>query len=147
METKKITIRFKSEDEYKDAREKYEEYRSHLNAWLKENKTNAIPAIVSETFPHHNYSNHSIVSAIEEYEFRNNKFENYTVYINEQKRTATTWTGQKLGDVTYTGAYKSNFRDERITISIKAINGQKYFGTYYKSAGDYARIKLCKNQS
>jgi hypothetical protein len=36
--------------------------------------------------------------------------------------------------------------DKRQPIDIYAINGKKYHGTYYKSSGDYARVKLYANQ-
>lgn len=72
-------------------------------------------------------------------------------YTNSfRKGIATTWTGDKLGDVFCGQEYKSpafgNF-STRIPITVKAINGREYFGTYYISSGDYARVKLVKEKA
>jgi hypothetical protein len=70
----------------------------------------------------------------------------YFLYIDTKLNIATTWTGQKLGDVSFGNPYRSNMRDIRIPIRVYALNGEEYYGTFYKSAGDYARITLCKKQ-
>jgi hypothetical protein len=57
--------------------------------------------------------------------------------------TATVWTGQPLGHGKASTAYRSNFGDRRRSITI-TINGQKYHGTAYVDAGDYARLTKSK---
>jgi hypothetical protein len=102
-------------------------------------------------------------SASEVYEFVTNPPERYFLYINhpEVRSTflseqadsvrygssglATTWTGEKLGDVQFGTTFRSSFGDTRVSIRVYAVNGRTYAGTYYKSAGDYARVKLVKN--
>jgi hypothetical protein len=86
---------------------------------------------------------------IEEYEFYNYPPNKFTTYINEEKHIITTWTGLKLGDIIYPKVfklheYKSGFGDIRINIRVKGINGLEYYGTYFKSAGDYANLKAIK---
>jgi hypothetical protein len=68
----------------------------------------------------------------------------YVLYINEGSREATTWMGHKLGDVTFGRAYRTNMGDTRVPITVRGINGVTYVGTYYKSAGDYARVRRKK---
>lgn len=86
-------------------------------------------------------------SAVEVYEFVTNPPDKYFLYINCTKREATTWTGDKLGTVGFGNDYRDNFGGKRVPITVYAINGKKYHGTYFKSAGDYARIKMCKRSS
>jgi hypothetical protein len=57
---------------------------------------------------------------------------------------ATTWTGDILGTVRFGREYRSNFGDKRVPVVVFGNNGVKYHGTYYKSAGDYARIRRHK---
>lgn len=85
-------------------------------------------------------------SSIEVYDFVNNVPTKYTLYISESDSKATTWTGEVLGNVSFAPAFKAFFGDTRQHITVKAINGKTYHGTYYKSAGDHANIKLAKNQ-
>tara|TARA_R100001530_G_scaffold134519_1_gene109542 strand:+ start:635 stop:1030 length:396 start_codon:yes stop_codon:yes gene_type:complete len=80
-------------------------------------------------------------SEIEHYEFFHNPPDKYLLYVNENTSLGTTWTGQKLGRVYFGNAYRSNFGDKRQTINFVGINGKRYHGTYYKDAGNYARIK------
>jgi hypothetical protein len=84
-------------------------------------------------------------SQIEVYEFVNNPPDTYFLYISEKDRVATTWTGDKLGVVLFGSEYESpafGRPSKRVPVKIKAINGFTYNGTYYKSAGDYARVKM-----
>lgn len=95
-------------------------------------------------------------SAIEKYEFLTEKPDKYFLYVNDKKLihdeagsyfTATTWTGEVLGRVSFGREYRSAFGDMRRSIKMTALNGVKYYGTYYKSAGTYARIKKCKKEN
>lgn len=85
-------------------------------------------------------------SAVEVYEFYHNQPERYFLYISEAKRIATTWTGDKLGDVSFGAKFNDNFGGTRVPITIVAINGRVYHGTYFKSSGDYARVKIAKQK-
>lgn len=111
--------------------------------WIKENG-NGIPSEVCKNFPFAKQVNNELRSSVEVYEFVNNPPESYFLYINEKTKEATTWTGQKLGSVFFGSVYRSNIGDKRINITVQAINGITYHGTFYKSAGDYARIKKAK---
>lgn len=57
----------------------------------------------------------------------------------------TTWTGEVLGNATLGPVYRDNFGGKRRSISLRAINGQRYSGTYYTSAGDYCRLRAVKS--
>lgn len=85
-------------------------------------------------------------SNVELYYFMKERPKKYFLYINEEKRTATTWTGEKLGTVYMGSTYTSNFGDKRRNIDVIGINGIKYHGTFYKSSGDYARVIAYKKQ-
>ncbi|WP_210164705.1 hypothetical protein [Bradyrhizobium elkanii] len=80
-------------------------------------------------------------SALEVFEFLRDKPERYFLYINRDKGVATTWTGEELGRVTFGREYRDNFGGKRVAITVHAITGDTYHGTYYKSSGDYARVK------
>lgn len=85
-------------------------------------------------------------SAVELYEFVHDPPERYFLYVKESERIATTWAGEKLGAVLFGREWRDNFGGVRQSIDVIAVNGQRYYGTYYKSAGDYARIRAYKNQ-
>jgi len=81
-------------------------------------------------------------SQVEVYEFETSPPDRYFLYVQEDKGIATTFPGDVLGYIGLGRSYRSNFGDERVQITIAAINGCIYHGTYYKSAGSYARVKL-----
>ncbi len=83
-------------------------------------------------------------SALEVFEFTRDKPERYFLYITEETKIATTWTGEKLGTVVFGSQWRDSFGGTRVPVLIYAINGEHYHGTYYKSAGNYARVKKCK---
>lgn len=93
-------------------------------------------------------------SALEVFEFCCDKPEKYFLYISEKHdsalsgptkpRIATTWMGEKLGDVQFGREWRDSFGGTRVSITIRAINGCAYYGTYYKSSGSYARVKRQK---
>ena len=58
---------------------------------------------------------------------------------------ATTWTGDYLGTVFFGTKWRDNFGGERIPVTVHARNGRTYYGTYFKSSGDYARVRLSKH--
>lgn len=135
-----------SKEQYQILKEKVEANNEARLAYCKANKTNGIPCEIAETFPFANEINNDVRSAIEVYEFVCDPPKNYFLYVNEKTRKATTWTGQDLGNIVFGNSWKSNLGDLRMNVTVHAINGQVYAGTYYKGAGSYARIKLLKNQ-
>ena len=139
-------ITFETEEQYKEAKRKHDANDAATRAYCKEHKTNGIPHEAYSKFPFADEVNNALRSALEVWEFVHDIPTTYFLYINEKERKATTWTGQNLGNVSFGSSSRSNFGDERVPISVYAINGKKYHGTYYKSAGDYARIKLFKHQ-
>jgi len=71
----------------------------------------------------------------------------YFLYIDVEKGKATTWMGDSLGDVTLGKPYRVpafGQSSERCAVWVTGTNGCKYYGTYYRSSGDYARVKRCK---
>lgn len=83
-------------------------------------------------------------SALELFEFQRDKPERYFLYINEAEKLATTWTGEKLGDVSFGRVWRDNFGGKRRAVTVRAITGETYHGTYFASAGDYARVRKAK---
>ena len=135
---------FESESAYKEARFKYDANHAATMQYCKDNKTNGIPCEIANTFPYANKITNELRSKIETYEFMQDKPDRYFIYIDEKENVATTWTGDKLGIVHFGKEYRSNMNDKRINIDVIGINGIKYHGTYFKSSGDYARIKAYK---
>ena len=86
-------------------------------------------------------------SALEVFEFCTNPPEKYFLYINREKQSATTWTGDLLGQVSFGREYRDNFGGRRVPVTVRAINGLTYHGTYYKSSGDFARIRQSKQSA
>lgn len=138
---------FANESEYLQAIEKYNLNNEATRKYLSDNKTNCIPVEITKTFPFADFVTNELRSKIETWEFINDKPERYFIYIDEKEKVATTWMGDKLGSVVYFGReYRSNMGDKRQSVDIAAINGIKYYGTYYKDAGSYARIKAYKTK-
>lgn len=76
--------------------------------------------------------------------FMIDKPDRYFLYIDQVKAIATVWTGVELGTVTFGREWTDNFGGRRVPVTIKAVNGLTYHGTYFKSSGDYARVKAAK---
>lgn len=98
-------------------------------------------------------------SLVEVYEFVNDPPERYFAYVRgyiphfmrfgspPAAGELTTFTGDLLGAVTFGRRYTlPNNGSVRVPIRVRAINGREYFGTYFKSSGDYARIRACKGR-
>jgi hypothetical protein len=83
-------------------------------------------------------------SALEVFEFCTHPPDKYSLYISRERQEATTWTGELLGHVTFGREYGDNFGGRRVPVWIRGINGKQYHGTYYKSSGDFARIRQTK---
>jgi hypothetical protein len=57
----------------------------------------------------------------------------------------TTWTGDRLADITWTGnVFGSGFGDRRQNFRALGVNGATYSGTAYLTAGDYVRMRPVK---
>jgi hypothetical protein len=92
-------------------------------------------------------------SQVEVYEFCRNRPDKYFIYVQrnkcapgvyDNKFTATTWTGQALGYGFLGRRYTTGAGlrvSVRYPVRFTAITGDQYHGTYYASAGDYARVK------
>lgn len=86
-------------------------------------------------------------SAIEVYEFCADIPDKYFLYVCPEKNTVTTWIGDTLGHITQWGdTFRSNMGDRRRNIRFSAINGRTYAGTFYEDSGDYARVRLVKDE-
>jgi len=92
-------------------------------------------------------------SQVEVYEFVNQQPDKYFCYVQrnkcapglvDNKVTVTTWTGQVLG-YGYLGVPYKCGNSRRYPIRFRAINGVRYSGTYYASAGTYARVYKAKS--
>ncbi|GAB7002482.1 hypothetical protein JQ593_22795 [Bradyrhizobium viridifuturi] len=113
-----------------------------LHAWMKARKTNSYHP--SELPPHINPPTNDERGQVELFEFMRDIPERYFLYINAKTNTATTWNGERLGSASFGREYRDNFGGKRVPVTVRAINGATYHGTYFKSAGDYARVKKAK---
>lgn len=125
-------------DEYNKARREVDE----KNAWVetRRDKTGWASYRQEEVPAHLQHVDNDLTSAVEYYEWLRDKPRRYFLYVNEARRQVTTWTGEVLGSVQFGNQYTSNMGDVRIPVHVKGNNGISYHGTYYQSAGDYARI-------
>lgn len=112
-----------------------------LHAWMKEHKTNSYR---TEQVAHLNPPSNDERTQVELFDFVNDPPSKYFLYVNEEKQLATTWTGVELGKISFGREYRDNFGGKRVSLRMRGINGKAYFGAYYKSSGDYARITACK---
>ncbi len=138
MTTTKNT--FNTAQEYQNARMMHDANIEAIKEYCRINKTNGIPCEVSKSFPYAEQVTNELKTMIEVWEFMHDTPQKEFVYISEENKAATTWTGAKLGNVHFGREYRSNMGDKRQPIDVFGINGAKYHGTYFKSAGDYARI-------
>lgn len=83
-------------------------------------------------------------SAVEVWEFNANPPAAYFAYVYPERGEVGTWTGQRLGRLTLGKPYRDNFGGERVPVWMDGGNGKMYAGTWYKSAGDYCRLKKVK---
>lgn len=60
---------------------------------------------------------------------------------------AITWMGDHLGNVLASPAYRCNMGDRRRAITLIGTNRRIYVGTYFQSAGNYARVKFSPRQT
>lgn len=135
-------------EQYAIAKMRIAEYDAASLNYRTLNKTNGIPEAVWKTFPHADIVDNALKGLVEVYEFLHDKPERYFLYITTTPvmTFATTWVGDKLGTVVLGREWRSNFGDKRQAVTVKGINGVTYVGTYYKGAGQYARIRAKKTQ-
>ena len=112
-----------------------------LSAWLREHKRNSCKP---EEIAHLNPPTNRELSALEVWEFTTSPPERKFLYVDARNCVATTWTGEQLGTCSLGREYRDNFGGKRRPITVRAINGYTYHGTYYASAGDYARVRKGK---
>ncbi len=85
---------------------------------------------------------------VEAFELNRDKPEKFSAYVNEstseqvyattyiacRRRDLTTWTGHKLGVVTYTGPWhRNNFGGKWRAIDVRTVWGDRYYGREYDS--------------
>jgi hypothetical protein len=126
-----------TDQEYREARARYDAYQ----AW-RGDRTVTDEATRPADVP--NVTNDE-TSAIEVYEFVRDVPASYFAYVSTKTGKLTTWTGDELGAITFGSEWRDNFGGTRQAIRVKAINGRTYSGTYFKSAGDYARLRIVKS--
>jgi len=130
-----------TESQYHDYRARYDAYESWRNG-----KTRVNPGEVPENARISNEER----SAIEIYEFHQDKPDSYFAYVQRSTDPLslsckiTTWMGDLLGTGSLGNAYRSNFGDQRRSIRIKGVNGVIYYGTFYESSGDYCHLRATK---
>lgn len=83
-------------------------------------------------------------TALELFKFKRDKPTRYTAYASESDNSVTTWTGEKLGDASFKQTWRDNLGSTRQHVTIVAVNGCCYWGTYYKSQGDLVRMTMRK---
>lgn len=125
-------------EQVKDIESRENIVRDYLTAkkknWLSPEEQEKLPKVTNEER-----------SAAELFYWHNEKPSKYFLYINTDKKIATTWIGEELGRVSFGREYCGNMGDKRQSVRVYGVNGQTYSGTYYKGAGDYARVKAIKN--
>jgi hypothetical protein len=131
-------------------------------AWLKAQKRNSYKTEELRAAGIKEPTNDE-TSALEVFEFVRDKPEKYFAYVREPNAgtygrssfdraralyagtgALQTWTGENLGTMQFGAAFRDNFGGIRVPVSVKAINGSVYHGTYFFSAGDYCRLKKAK---
>lgn len=129
--------------QYRGAIRRLNRYEKWASQYNQPNGWRVIPADAKQPVHFDNADR----SAIEVYEWHRDKPQSYLLYINEGEGTAATWAGEELGAVFMGTPNRDNYGGVWVPIDVIGTNGIKYHGTYYRSAGDYARIKAYKNQT
>lgn len=137
-----------SENEYQELRARLNEY----DKWYLEYCRLHNNGVLEKDIPKNLGVSNAERSAVEHWEFIHNPPEKYFLYVRHNgselanQFTAITWTGQTLGRGTFGREFRDNFGGIRVPVWIDGINGVQYAGTYFKSSGDYARIKRVKSK-
>lgn len=126
---------------YRDDIESYELWRNGRTSY----QTSEIPDYLRHV-------SNEMRGKVEQYEFKHGKPPvKYFAYWSKRfvsetsyQLWLTTFTGDILAKVSTNNEYHDNFGGTRVNFNCLALNGLWYYGTYYKSSGDYCRIKLLK---
>lgn len=89
------------------------------------------------------------LGALEAFNFATKSPERTIAYIDAKNLRATAWLGDDLGRVVLGSVYTTpafGGASRRQPVTLYAINGWIYAGTYYVSAGDYASFKRTKKR-
>lgn len=88
-------------------------------------------------------------SKIEVYEFVRDRPKKYTAYVSIADQIVTTWTGDVLGRITWVGhVYETSVyggANQRQNLRVVGVNGVVYSAVYYRSSGDYCRMKAFRS--
>src|SRR5262245_60014207 len=90
-----------------EMRARYARYQQWAAQYVKPNGWTIIPAEAQP--PVGDEWSNADSSTLEVYEFMHDKPQRYFLYIAEKTKLATTWTGDKLGDVEFGASYRDNF--------------------------------------
>lgn len=83
-------------------------------------------------------------SELELLEWRESPPEHYSAYVRVESSQLINWMGALLGAICFGREWRDNFGGTRVAIRVAGTNGRQYAGTYFKSAGNYARLKAMK---
>jgi len=140
----------------KVTKEQYEETRKRVDATGVNKKIEADTSKqVRATYDHIKVPDvvlYDDLEAIEVFEFetldkgREGYFAYWKDHAEDPRYTITTWTGALLGIVDHTRQYESPIpgsleKSQRVAFTALCIDGYEYAGTYYKSSGDYVRMR------
>lgn len=84
---------------------------------------------------------------VEQFELARDRPDRFTAYIQEDNALAfiTTWTGDKLGDVTYSGPrHRNNFGARWQQLTVRTIWGDWYSGRWYFDAQQCINLRRVK---
>ena len=119
-----------------------------LTAYCKEqgftSKRSGWTSYKPEQVAHLNPPSNDERAQVELYDFVHEVPDKYFLYVNEKTGNATCFTGLRLGTIIFGHQWRDNFGGTRVHVRIYAVNHRVYQGTYFKSSGDYARVRLAK---
>lgn len=129
--------------------EQYQEYRARYDAYHTwRGNRSSISAAERESAPQGTTNEET--SAIEVYEFMQDKPTRYTAYLKENESSFTrgsftTWTGETLGSLHIWKRTRDGFGNKVWYVSAVGINGVKYHGRHYPDSGDLVYLTANKH--
>ena len=136
------------ESMYRDVKARYQRHYKAFERYRAATKMNSISDEDAKKWRVPPAPSNEEVGQMEQYEFEHkNKGEGgtYAGYMSKDMTRITTWMGDTLADVQWKGAeYRGNMGNRAVNFRAKGIDGKLYSGTYYKSSGDYVRMKRIK---
>jgi len=140
------TATVRKEDILSDA--EYLELSARNDRFCRWVDNNQIKAYKPEEVPENARVTNEERSKLEVYLFLLSPPDRYFCYISEGKKSAATWMGQNLSHWCILGReWRSNMGDKRQNVIFRGINGRFYSGIYYKSSGEYARVRALSIRS